>query len=205
MKTFIIGLLLLSQAAHAQEERPKTGTVGPSYIGGMEYWPFDDSIPGSPYPDRVLWNYEEGSDAAKKCMLEANKKLVGWLKDEEHPVNKALVHYKEIGGTADFFMWTNDYTKAPQQAAHARRNRVWWWSGNGDETSGWLKFESTVLPDGTCKTPEAEQIVSYLENRYSLFAGNDPVEVYGSRRRSIFGRIADFFTGGSSSSESSTR
>src|SRR5690606_12415430 len=99
MKTFIIGLLLLSQAAHAQEERPKTGTVGPSYIGGMEYWPFDDSIPGSPYPDRVLWNYEEGSDAAKKCMLEANKKLVGWLKDEEHPVNKALVHYKEIGGT----------------------------------------------------------------------------------------------------------
>src|SRR5690606_35135240 len=156
--------------------------IGPSYIGGMEYWTFDDSIPGSPYPDRVLWNFEEGSDAAKKCMLEANKKLVSWLKDEEHPVNKALVHYKEIGGTADFFMWTNDYTKAPAQAARARRNRVWWWSGSSNETDGWLKFESTVMPDGTCKTPEAEQIVSYLENRYSIFAATTPTEVNDDRR-----------------------
>lgn len=204
MKLLIIGLLLLSHQTFAQEERPKTGRVGPSYIGGMEYWPFDDSIPGSPYPDRVLWSYDEGSSAAKKCMLEANKKLVGWLKDESHPVYKALVHYREIGGTPDFFMWTNDYTKAPQQASRARRNRVWWWSGSSSETSGWLKFESTVLPDGTCKTPEAEQVVSYLENRYSLFAANTSEEV-NDDRRSIFSQIAEVFSSDESSSSSSSR
>lgn len=187
MKKIIFALFVLSattQAFSQQEEKPRYGNIGPAYIGGMEFWPFDDSIPGSPYPDRVLWSYGEGSDPAKACMLKGNKQLVKWLEDPQSPVAVALKEYAEIGGTSSFFQWTNDYTKAPSQAARGtRKSRVWWWSGSGSETSGWLKYESTVLPDGTCQNPQEEQIVSYLESRYHLFGAVTPSRVDNQRRR----------------------
>ncbi|MBH48986.1 MAG: hypothetical protein CME71_12530 [Halobacteriovorax sp.] len=197
-KLVLLATLSFTTIAGAQEY-PQTGRIGPAYIGGMEYWPFDDAIPGSPYPDRVLWSYGEGSDLAKKCMLQGNQLLVSWLKDDNHPVTKALKEYKEIGGTADFFMWTNDYSKAPAQAARGmRKSHVWWWSGSGSDTSGWLKFESTVSPDGTCSNPKPEQIVSYLESRYSLFAAAPSENIQDSNRQEIaepgfLNRIQNFF------------
>ncbi len=205
LSLLILGLLLASQSFAQSNERPRSGQIGPAYIGGMEYWPFDDEIPGSPYPDRVLWSYGEGSDAAQKCMLQGNKLLVSWLEDEQSPVAQALEEYSAIGGESSFFMWTNDYTKAPQQAARGmRKSKVWWWSGSGSETSGWLKFESTVLPDGTCQNPKEEQIVSYLESRYHLFAHEpSPVINDTSRRQtppSFFRRVMNFFTGEDSNS-----
>tara|TARA_R110000868_G_scaffold132380_3_gene343221 strand:+ start:42629 stop:43249 length:621 start_codon:yes stop_codon:yes gene_type:complete len=204
MKKLVLLATICFSAISIAQESPKTGRVGPAYIGGMEYWPFDDSIPGSPYPDRVLWSYEEGTDAAKKCMLQGNKLLVSWLEDASHPVTKALKEYKEIGGSADFFMWTNDYTKAPSQAARGmRKARVWWWSGSGSDTSGWLKFESTVLPDGTCTNPKPEQIVTYIESRYSLFAAAPSENIQDSNRQEsaepgIINRIQNFFNSNSS-------
>ncbi len=208
MKKIIFALFVLSASSQAfaqQSERPRSGQIGAGYIGGMEYWPFDDSIPGSPYPDRVLWSYEEGSKAAQECMLKGNKQLVKWLEDSQSPVSVALKEYSEIGGESSFFLWTNDYTKAPTQAARGtRKSRVWWWSGSGSETSGWLKYESTVLPDGTCQNPKEEQIVSYLESRYHLFAERQPAQVDNQRRREeapgLFQRIRNFFSGDSSSS-----
>lgn len=208
MKKLILAFISVSVLSHVSayaEETPQTGQIGPAYIGGMEYWPFDDSIPGSPYPDRVLWSYEEGSDAAKSCMLKGNKQLVGWLKDPQSPVAVALKEYSAIGGESSFFLWTNDYTKAPSQAARGtRKSRVWWWSGSGSETSGWLKYESTVLPDGKCQIPKEEQIVSYLESRYHLFAERQPAELANQRRREeapgFFERVRNFFRGDSSSS-----
>lgn len=206
MKYIIVLMLSFSGFTFAQD-RPTTGRIGVGYIGGMEYWPFDDAIPGSPYPDRVLWSYDEGTDAAQACMLQGNKLLVSWLEDEQHPVSVALKEYKDLGGSTDFFMWTNDYTKAPQQAARGtRKSRVWWWSGSGSETSGWLKFESTVLADGTCQNPKAEQVVSYIESRYSIFAATPNENIENSNRSeageeaSLINSVINFFSNDSSSS-----
>lgn len=162
MKYIIVLMLSFSGFAFAQDQ-PTTGRIGVGYIGGMEYWPFDDA-----------------TDATKACMLQGNKLL---------------------GGSTRFFMWTNDYTKAPQQAADGtRKSRVWWWSGSGSETSGWLKFESTVLADGTCQNPRAQQVVSYIESRYSLFAATPSENIENSNRSeageeaSLINSIIDFFS-----------
>lgn len=180
----LICLLLISFTSQAQEERPRFGSFGGAYVGGQEFWPFDDSTPGSPYPDRVIWSFDGASEAAQKCMLEANQLLISWLQDENHIVTKAIQEYNDAGGNASFFMWVNDYTKGPNQARNPRRNQVWYWSGSGDQVNGLLKFESTLMPDGTCKTPSAQQAASFIERHAGVIRGimqNDRMNE--SRRR----------------------
>jgi hypothetical protein len=184
MKYLISVALLFSCLTLQAQETPTFGNFGGAYVGGLEYWPFDDENPGSPYPDRVIWSFGGGSEPAQKCMLEANKTLISWLEDAEHPVTKAIAEFKEAGGRASFFMWTNDYTKAPRQARNARPNRVWYWSSNNDPVHGLLKFESTLLADGTCKTPTAAQASLFISQRAQMLRNrNEEARQNESRRR----------------------
>lgn len=164
-------LFLTTFSAWAQAPVPTLDTsINGFRIGGLEYWPFDDARPGSPYPDRVLWEHEEGSPKAQECMVQASRRLVTWLEDTESVVHGKLIELKRRGGPSQFWMWTNDYTKAPQQAQNGmRRSHVWHWcQEHVTPDCGWLKFESTVGPDGVCKLPEAAQVASYLEGRINL-------------------------------------
>jgi hypothetical protein len=149
-------------------------------IDGLEYWPFDDSIEGSPYPERVLWKFELGSKEAKACMLKSSTLLTSWLEDTHSPVYEKLKELKRRGGPSQFWMWTNDYTKAPVLAASVmRRAHVWHWcSEPSTPDCGWLKFESTVGPDGVCKMPEAQEVSNFLQSRINLLP--EPLQPEGS-------------------------
>lgn len=166
MRTLTAIILMFSFSALAQVPTLDTSING-IQIGGLEYWPFDDAQPGSPYPDRVLWNHEEGSPQAQACMIKASRRLTTWLEDTQSVVYGKLRELKRRGGPSQFWMWTNDYTKAPQQAQNGmRRSHVWHWCDQHvTPDCGWLKFESTVGPDGSCSMPEEEQVASYLEGR----------------------------------------
>ncbi len=190
MKLVLAAMLVLSATFAFAQDGIRRGTFGGAHVGGQEYWPFDDDIPGSPYPDRVIWSFGGASDAAQRCMIEANTLLISWLQDENHPVTKAIQEYNEAGGSASFFMWVNDYTKAPNQARNARRNQVWYWSSDGDQVRGLLKFESTLMPDGTCKTPNERQAASFIERHAGVIRGIQANErMDESRRRNEGGTI----------------
>jgi len=178
---FIVALIALSAFAEdesrgAQPEPTPTiyTSINGISIDGVEYWPFDDAQPGSPYPDRILWDYAEGSTPAKACMLAANRQLVSWLEDTNSDVYLKLRELKHRGGPSRFWMWTNDYTKAPQQAQNGmRRAHVWHWcQQHVSPDCGYLKFESTVRPDGSCALPQAEQVSSYLQGRINMLPEN---------------------------------
>lgn len=171
MRSLAAILLFTTLSAWAQAPVPTLNTsINGFQIGGLEYWPFDDARPGSPYPDRVLWEHEEGSPKAQECMIQASRRLATWLEDTDSAVYGKLKELKRRGGPAQFWLWTNDYTKAPQQAQNGmRRSHVWHWcQEHVTPDCGWLKFESTVGPDGVCKMPEAAQVASYLEGRINL-------------------------------------
>lgn len=166
MSTLIAIIFMFSFSALAQVPTLDTSING-IQIGGLEYWPFDDTQPGSPYPDRVLWEHQEGSPQAQACMIQASRRLTTWLEDTQSVVYGKLKELKRRGGPSQFWMWTNDYTKAPQQAQNGmRRSHVWHWCDQHvTPDCGWLKFESTVGPDGVCSMPEEQQVASYLEGR----------------------------------------
>jgi hypothetical protein len=171
MRFLTMILLLSTLPAWAQAPVPTLNTsINGIEIGGLEYWPFNDAQPGSPYPNRVLWEHEEGSPKAQECMIESSRRLTTWLEDTQSPVYEKLRELKRRGGPSRFWMWTNDYTKAPQQAQSGmRRSHVWHWcSEHTSPDCGWLKFESTVTPDGVCKMPEALQVATYLQSRINL-------------------------------------
>lgn len=183
MKFIFAAMLMFSATFAFAQDGIRRGSFGGAYVGGLEFWPFDDANPGSPYPDRVIWSFGGAGSEAQQCMLEANRLLISWLQDSEHPVTKAIQKYNEAGGSASFFMWVNDYTKAPNQARNARRNQVWYWSSDGDQVHGLLKFESTLMPDGTCKTPSPQQAAAFIE-RHAGVIRRELNRVDDSRRSS---------------------
>ena len=103
-------------------------------------------------------------------MIESSRRLASWLEDTQSPVYEKLKELKRRGGPSQFWLWTNDYTKAPLQAASGmRRAHVWHWcEEHTSPDCGWLKFESTVSPEGVCKMPEAQQVSTYLQGRINL-------------------------------------
>lgn len=172
MRYFALVLLFTSLSTWGQESVPRLNTsINGIDIGGIEYWPFDDTIESSPYPNRVLWSFEEGSPLAQKCALDSSRRLTTWLEDTESEVYGKLKELKRRGGPSQFWMWTNDYTKAPSQAARGMRpSRVWHWCAQAGDMienpdCGWLKFESAVGPDGVCKMPEAAQVANFLQQK----------------------------------------
>lgn len=164
MKKLLIGLLTLVTLSVSAQDLYTLGEIDGINIGGLEFWPFDDAISTSPYPDRIIWNFNAGaSKEVEACFLKANKKLVSWLRKPEGLVYKELHEIKALGGKADFYMWTNDYLKAPLMTATARKARVWHWNPSTRPDGGWLKFESTLMPNGICLTPDLAETEKYLQ------------------------------------------
>lgn len=167
MKIIIFLAVLLSFNTFAQDRMVLGKGINHGYISGEEYWPFVAGM-GSPYPERVIWDFDQAGEkigkAVQECALKGNKQLVSWLENVESPVSKRLKDVKELGGTTAFFMWTNDYTK-DQNNSRRRANRVWRWCNGGCNSGagGLLKFESTVAGDGTCLNPEESQVTRFLD------------------------------------------
>lgn len=146
----------------SRPEKPVYSTViNDVRIAGIEFWPFDDSFEKpNPYRERIIWGWSQrASEEARACTISGNIDLVAWLEDTESEVHKALMEFKAAGGRASFFIWTNDYQKAPiyAQRRGMRRSQVWYWN------KAYLKYESTVDVEGNCTNPNQWQIVSYLQ------------------------------------------
>ncbi|TNF05190.1 MAG: hypothetical protein EP326_00720 [Deltaproteobacteria bacterium] len=158
MKTLILSsVLVFSFQANAYETLLTETKFDTLRIAGEEYWEFDDDRPGSPYSqNRIIWSYNSAPPNAKKCAQIAYKKLTGWLKDHNSPVFKVMKGYQKAGGVGGIYLWVNDYTKAPKQSLNPRKSQVWIYENS------LYKFESTLMPDGTCHTPTEKQIVNYL-------------------------------------------
>ncbi|MCO4795622.1 MAG: hypothetical protein KC493_18025 [Bacteriovoracaceae bacterium] len=212
---FIFGLIAFGLNAYGSSLLTQT-RFGEINIAGEEYWEFDDERPGSPYSqNRIIWSYDRAPVTAQKCAKIAYEKLSGWLKNQQSPVYRAMKAYKQAGGVSGIYLWVNDYTKAPNQSRRPRKSHLWIWE------KSLYKFESTLMPDGTCKTPSESQVVNYI-NAKLVAKGLDRiqldgagggssngqsighVEVNDSSRGGFWSGVQSFFGFGGSSDDSSS-
>jgi len=208
----LIALIFFAVSVKAQTLLTETNFDG-IRISGEEYWVFDDDRPGSPYAqNRIIWSYSQAPKNSQQCGKIAYKKLTDWLKDKNSPVYKVMKAYKDAGGVSRIYLWVNDYTKAPRQSSQPRKSKYWLWENS------YFKFESTLMPDGTCHTPTERQIVNYV-NKKLVQRGLDALDpeqdlsyhsrdaiqdlvVDDSPRGGMWNSIRSFFGFGSSSSSS---
>jgi hypothetical protein len=129
-------------------------------IVGEEYWVFDDTKDGSPYSrNEIIWDHDDAPKDAQKCAKKGYAQLRSWLEKKDSVISKYLNLIENTGGTTNFFLWTNDYKtlNAKRKSINARASRVWNWEGM------FLKYESTLTPDGQCKIPNREEVIESLE------------------------------------------
>ena len=133
---------------------------GAGVIVGEEYWVFDDSKEGSPYSrNEIIWDHGDAPKDAQKCAKKGYAQLRRWLEKKDSVISKYLSLIESTGGTTNFFLWTNDYKtlNAKRKSINARASRVWNWEGM------FLKYESTLMPDGQCNIPDKEDVIESLE------------------------------------------
>ena len=126
---------------------------------GAEYWPFVGNDPFR-YPNDVLWGFypESASNEAVKCAEASHKALIDFF----HANWRIMRDVVGFGATRKFYLWTNDYSSA-SNGRTLRKPRMWHWNtGPRDYSQGYWKWESTLRPDGSCETPNADQITREL-------------------------------------------
>ena len=107
---------------------------------------------------------KEVSDLSKACISKGHKQLKDWLADENSTMSKYLKLIDEIKGITSFYLWVNDYHtyKSHKKGLSAREASVWYW--DADDLYGFIKYEVTILPDGTCEIPQKEKVFESMEN-----------------------------------------
>ena len=129
-------------------------------IAGEEYWIFDDSKAGNPYSrNEIIWSYSGAPASAQECAKKGYAQLISWLENPDSIISQYLKLIGESGGVTSFFLWTNDYSikKAVIKGQNPRSARIWNWEDM------FLKYESTVLPNGECVIPKKDDVISTLE------------------------------------------
>lgn len=162
-----------------RDARPmKPFTVQGVGLTGGEYWPNRGAQP-TRYPDDVLWGFypEEGvvfegeaargapTKAAMRCAQIAYDRLFAWV-SEHHALLAAAAARRDPPASRRFYLWVNDYSEADDPFPHPMRPaKFWYWQRKPPvpgRIPGYWKWESTVLQNGACTTPDPRQIQEYL-------------------------------------------
>ncbi len=166
----IVSCLLptLSLASPGQEEdsrgRMRAFRINGYELSGAEYWPFSGSAPFH-YPEDVLWGFYPDTvrDQAVDCAWIAYLDLQSFFRANPSRLRKAV----NLGATNRFYLWVNDYSRASD--TRSRRPQMLWHgaasSNNPDDyATGYWKWESTLAQDGTCLTPQGDQVAEALDD-----------------------------------------
>lgn len=128
---------------------PKNRYVNGFSFSGCEYWPY--AVSASPYPDHIVWGCQPGSSPeARTCMAAGMRRLAVILQDPP----PELLAVKEKYRISSFFNWNNDYYGAPPERRGSER--IWLYNGR------LIKWMSATNRDGTCKLPERQDLVNFL-------------------------------------------
>lgn len=162
MRLLLLTLLLLTPSlAHAgtDSDEDSRGHMRPFRINGYEvsgaeYLPFQGTEPFR-YPADVLWGFHPAGvrDQAINCAWISYLELKVLFRLNPSVLQKAVAQ----SPTHRFYIWVNDYGQAsydrPLRPHGLRRGSSYW------------TFESTLAQDGTCLTPQSDQVVNVLRNR----------------------------------------
>lgn len=129
---------------------PKNRSMNGFSFGGCEYWPY--AVSASPYPDSIVWGCSPGSSPeAQKCMAAGMRRLAVILQNPPEQLKKVKEKYR----ISSFFNWNNDYYGAPEDRQGSER--IWLYNGS------LIKWMSGTNRDGTCKLPEKEDLIRFLD------------------------------------------
>ena len=157
----------LSLAASGEEDdsrgRMQAFRINGYELSGAEYWPFSGSAPFH-YPSDVLWGFYPDTvrDQAVACAWIAYLDLQSFFRANSPRLRKAV----NLGATNRFYLWVNDYSRASDTRAR-RPQKLWHGAANSrnpdDYATGYWKWESTLAQDGTCLTPQGDQVAEALD------------------------------------------
>ena len=116
------------------------------------------------YKEIPMAKTEKVSDLSKACIDKGHQQLKAWLADENSTMSKYLKLIGEIEGNTNFYFWVNDYHtyESHRKGMSPREARVWYW--DADALYGFIKYEVTILSDGTCLIPKKEEVFDSMEN-----------------------------------------
>ncbi len=132
-------------------------------LSGAEYWPFFGSAPFR-YPEDIVWGFHPDTvrDQAIDCAWIAYLDLQAYFRADPPRLRKAV----NLGATNRFLLWVNDYGMAVE-GRNRRAHRLWHGAANSNNpdayASGYWKWESTLTQDGTCLTPQGDQIAQAID------------------------------------------
>lgn len=170
--TLILTLLLSSLPATAgsggglpedSRGRMRAFRINGYDLSGAEYWPFTGSAPFH-YPEDVLWGFYPDTvrDQAVDCAWIAYLDIQAFFRSNPARLRKAV----SLGATNRFYLWVNDYGLANDQRSR-RAHKLWHSAATSrvpdDYGAGFWKWESTLTQDGTCLTPQGDQIAQALD------------------------------------------
>jgi len=159
-------------------------------VTGAEYWPYvgADDIK---YPEEVLWGFypvkgeivkgetEPNADSARPeaiaCAQEAFAALQVFLASNPPKLRTIIERGESQGYVPRFYLWTNDYGRAATPfPPGVREARLWYWKRKQPEPPkppGYWKWEASLMQDGACRVPTAEQIDKYLDETLAGLTG----------------------------------
>jgi hypothetical protein len=145
------------------------------HLDGAEYWPYianrEPDVPAD-----LLWGFypQQGevfegevtrasaTAAAVACAEQSYAALREVFGNPPPLLRRAI----ELGASTRFYLWLNDYSRASQPfPTPMRLSRFWYWQRRPavvGRVPGFWKWETTLLQDGQCLIPNAEQITDAL-------------------------------------------
>ncbi len=151
-------------------------------IAGGEYWP-SHGVTNVSYPDDILWGFYPSPDqviegsaskvappaAAIACAETSYRALQAFVDSNPAKLHRAAEASK---ASKQFYLWVNDYSDVAIEFPHKKRpSRFWYWKRDPAVTGrvpGFWKWETTLMDDGSCNFPQAEQIDAYLSETITL-------------------------------------
>jgi hypothetical protein len=150
-------------------------------LAGGEYWPSHGKTNVS-YPEDILWGFYPSPDeviegeaaavappaAAIQCAEQSYKALQAFVDSNPEQFHAAA---EASGASKQFYLWVNDYSDADADFPYEQRmNKFWYWERKPavlGRVPGFWKWETTLLQDGSCLWPQADQIEQYLGEKLS--------------------------------------
>lgn len=155
-------------------------------LAGAEYWPNVGSRE-TKYPEEVLWGFypkkgvvaegetdpnpDSASGAAIACAERAYGELRTFVAEHAKELDEVATLGNDKGVSRQFYLWTNDYTRAADPfPPGVRPAKLWYWKRKQPDPSkqpGFWKWESTLTQKGECTTPNVEAALAYLREKRS--------------------------------------
>ena len=107
------------------------------------------------------------SPEAKKCGVEANRRLYNWLNTKHSDVENAMSVLERVHGNKSIYIIVTDTMGTTIPGKSRESSSLWTWSGTGEGSNGrghYFKFNIGISKTGKCSIPSEDEMISTIRS-----------------------------------------